>query len=151
MATEAKRFRLSVPTDDDVVLAWCTAQHNLSMSLRMLVREYNRKHGCADVFSTGGAESIVRPAAAVKAVRNARREAEQKAKEVVTPEVVTQVVPEPVVEIPPVQEIVSEPGPVVHPAPQPKSKPAGGGIRMGPDALLTGTATKSAIQAMMDA
>ena len=151
MATEAKRFRLSVPTDDDVVLAWCAAQHNLSMSLRMLVREYNRKHGCADVFSTGGAESIVRPAAAVKAVRNARREAEQKAKEEVKPEIIEPVMAEPVVETPPVQVPVPESEPVVYQAPQSKPKPAGGGIRMGPDALLTGTATKSAIQAMMDA
>ena len=149
MATEAKRFRLSVPTDDDVVLAWCAAQHNLSMSLRMLVREYNRKHGCADVFSTGGAESIVRPAAAVKAVRNARREAEQKAKEEVKPEIIAPVMAEPVVETPPIQ--VSEPKPVAYQTPQVKPKPAGGGIRMGPDALLAGTATKSAIQAMMDA
>lgn len=151
MATEAKRFRLSVPTDDDVVLAWCAVQHNLSMSLRMLVREYNRKHGCADVFSTGGAESIVRPAAAVKAVRNARREAEQKAKEEVKPEIIESVMAEPVVETPPVQVPVPEPEPLVYQAPQSKPKSAGGGIRMGPDALLTGTATKSAIQAMMDA
>lgn len=45
---ESKRFRLSVPGDDESVLEWILHQNNLSMSLRVLIKRYIRQNGYTD-------------------------------------------------------------------------------------------------------
>ena len=45
------RFRVSVPSADQSVLAWLAAQDNVSVSLRLLVREAIERDGYCDVLT----------------------------------------------------------------------------------------------------
>lgn len=45
------RFRVSVPSADQPVLAWLAAQDNVSVSLRLLVREAIERDGYCDVLT----------------------------------------------------------------------------------------------------
>lgn len=49
---EPMRFRLSVPHDDEAVLSWIGRQHNLSMSVRFLIKQAIQTSGYKDVFSS---------------------------------------------------------------------------------------------------
>lgn len=50
---QAVRYRLSVPADDALVHEWIDAQHNKSMSIRMLIRKQVDECGINDFFATG--------------------------------------------------------------------------------------------------
>lgn len=50
---QAVRYRLSVPADDALVHEWIEAQHNKSMSIRMLIRKQVDECGVNDFFATG--------------------------------------------------------------------------------------------------
>ena len=49
---DRKRYRFTVPEDDEVVVSWMDAQHNASLSLRELVKQHVMAHGISDMFST---------------------------------------------------------------------------------------------------
>lgn len=50
-AVEQHRHRFTVPETDAAVCAWVAAQSNLSLSLRLVIRECIQAHGYADVFA----------------------------------------------------------------------------------------------------
>lgn len=51
--TENKRLRFNVPVNDEDVIAWCAAQNNLSLSLRMLIKTDIEKTGViGDLFAS---------------------------------------------------------------------------------------------------
>ena len=45
-----KRYRVSVPEDDESVIEWIESQHNISMSVRQLIHESIVKNGYSDIF-----------------------------------------------------------------------------------------------------
>ena len=47
--TDSERFRFTVPAKDADALAWITEQSNLSMSLRMLIRQSIARDGIVDI------------------------------------------------------------------------------------------------------
>ena len=47
---EYSRFSYCVPTDDVDVINWIAVQHNLSMSLRALIKNEVQKNGLCDIF-----------------------------------------------------------------------------------------------------
>ena len=49
---DVKRIRISVPEDDEAVLAWFDAQYNVSQSVRAIVKEAIAAHGLRDHFSS---------------------------------------------------------------------------------------------------
>lgn len=52
--SNSKRVHVVIPDDDDVTMEWLDAQHNMSFSIRYLIREHVKVHGeYADVMSTG--------------------------------------------------------------------------------------------------
>ena len=50
MASNTKRFRLSVPEEDETVKEWLENQVNYSVSIRLLIRQDIAKHGFSDVM-----------------------------------------------------------------------------------------------------
>ena len=48
--SEYKRYRISVPVDDEVVVAWLAAQSNMSSSIRAIIKDTARRRGLGDVF-----------------------------------------------------------------------------------------------------
>lgn len=52
-ATEMKRIRISVPTNDKDVLAWLSHQQSVSLSIRELIRFAVSAYGTGDYFSSG--------------------------------------------------------------------------------------------------
>ena len=58
---ESMRFRLSVPGDDKAVLSWIGKQHNLSMSLRYLIKQAILSGGYKDVFASNCDELVQQP------------------------------------------------------------------------------------------
>ena len=47
-----KRFRISVPLHDELVLNWINSQYNLSMSLRQMIKNQISVSGYQDIFAT---------------------------------------------------------------------------------------------------
>ena len=50
-AVEQHRHRFTVPETDAAVCAWVAAQSNLSLSLRLVIRECIQAHGYDDIFA----------------------------------------------------------------------------------------------------
>ncbi len=48
-SADAKRVRLTVPAEDEIVLKWMARQINLSLSIRMAIREAVAAHGYGDM------------------------------------------------------------------------------------------------------
>lgn len=61
--TEQKphRFRVTIPSDDVSAIEWLQCQKNVSMSLRMLIRQAIEDRGMRDYFATGSGEIVQRP------------------------------------------------------------------------------------------
>ena len=59
--TEVKRFRLNVPINDGVVLAWLDAQANMSASMRELIRRQVNEDGICDIYSSDAANMEYTP------------------------------------------------------------------------------------------
>ena len=53
---DPRRFRVTVPADDEAVSEWIEHQHHLSMSLRMLIRKAIAEGGMRDFFATESGE-----------------------------------------------------------------------------------------------
>lgn len=58
---DPRRFRVTVPADDESVIEWLDCQHSVSMSLRMLVRAAIEAYGMRDYFATESGEITQRP------------------------------------------------------------------------------------------
>lgn len=58
---DTRRFRVTVPADDESVIEWLDCQHSVSMSLRMLVRAAIEAYGMRDYFATESGEITQRP------------------------------------------------------------------------------------------
>lgn len=58
---DPRRFRVTVPADDESVIEWLNCQHSVSMSLRMLVRAAIEAYGMRDYFATESGEITQRP------------------------------------------------------------------------------------------
>lgn len=48
---QPQRFRVNVPAADEAVLEWMAAQHNHSLSVRILIRESIERHGYVDAMN----------------------------------------------------------------------------------------------------
>ncbi len=62
-STASRRLTVRFPNSDHAVAAFLEAQTNLSMSLRVLVRQYVETHGARDVLSVALVQNAVRAAA----------------------------------------------------------------------------------------
>lgn len=50
---KSETFRLTVPSDDPEVIAWCKNQRrNMSLSIRLLIQQEIRKNGIGNMFAT---------------------------------------------------------------------------------------------------
>lgn len=56
-----KRYRISVPLDDESVIEWMSCQHSLSLSLRQLVKAAIEVNGMRDYFASGSGEVVQKP------------------------------------------------------------------------------------------
>ena len=64
------RYRISVPDDDEATVAWFANQHNPSVSVRLLIKQYIEQNGIGDFFSSSvdGAKKVVPFSAETKKV-----------------------------------------------------------------------------------
>lgn len=46
------RYRFNVPEDDQLVTTWMDKQHDKSLSIREIIKDYIKEHGIKDVFAT---------------------------------------------------------------------------------------------------
>lgn len=111
------RFRVTIPSDDVSAIEWLQCQKNVSMSLRMLIRQAIEDRGMRDYFATGSGEIVQRP-------RRGRKPASEEMSEDAVEVPVTPVsgsmpmhavAPEPVMKAEPVVNVTPEPV-VVQPA-----------------------------------
>lgn len=52
------RYRLSIPMDDQAVIAWLEQQRSVSQSIRVIVKEAIPKHGYGDLFSSAAPDGL---------------------------------------------------------------------------------------------
>lgn len=104
--TEQKphRFRVTIPNDDVSAIEWLQCQKNVSMSLRMLIRQAIEDRGMRDYFATGSGEIVQRP-------RRGRKPASEETSEDVMETPVT-----PVSASTPMRAVVPEPATKAEPA-----------------------------------
>lgn len=55
------RYRFSVPVDDVCVVDWVSHQHNLSLSIRQLIKATIEERGMRDYFSSDAGEIVQLP------------------------------------------------------------------------------------------
>lgn len=123
---DPRRFRVTVPADDESVIEWLDCQHSVSMSLRMLVRAAIEAYGMRDYFATESGEITQRP----KRGRPARDESVQQ-QTVQAPQVdVDKPAKRPVepVEDTPVEDIPVEEAPKPVPAKRVQAQPMESGV-----------------------
>lgn len=59
---KSETFRLTVPSDDPEVIAWCKNQRrNMSLSIRLLIQQEIRKNGVGNMFATDKRIDLVEP------------------------------------------------------------------------------------------
>lgn len=59
---KSETFRLTVPSDDPEVIAWCKNQRrNMSLSIRLLIQQEIRKNGVGNMFATDQRIDLVEP------------------------------------------------------------------------------------------
>lgn len=88
------RLRISIPPDDKAVIAWMNAQHDRSMSIRMIIRDAIERYGMRDFFATSEGEIQQRntPGPKPNSVRRtdsekaAKQPSDERARAVMTPE-----------------------------------------------------------------
>lgn len=75
---KSETFRLTVPSDDPEVIAWCRNQRrNMSLSIRLLIQQEIRKNGIGNMFAT---DKRISPQNANEAIDNSAKRQTKSAK-----------------------------------------------------------------------